>query len=295
MRKKLLIALCVFIGLGWALESLRPAYDTSAPNLTVWALSVGQGESILLREAGGKTVLFDGGPDDTVLGELSAALPFWDRHIDLMVLSHTHADHIVGLTDVLDRYDIGEIWTSGALQKSTQFSAWQDALRRYDKTPRTVFAGFSARLGTLDIRVLHPSRSMAGITPKDAHDATVVLHVAYGKESVLLTGDLNEAQESDVMAACPPPECSLASSVLQIPHHGSQSGLAPAFLAAVSPKVAFICVGIDNSYGHPGPNTLRKLALARIPYFRTDTDGRVRITLYDDRLEYERVRGSPPR
>ncbi|MBU6389782.1 MBL fold metallo-hydrolase, partial [Patescibacteria group bacterium] len=112
LLKKLSLTIGVVLLIGWSVLSVRPSYS-SVPALDVWMLNVGQGESVLLREPHDKKILFDGGPDETVLSQLGSILPVWDRKINLVILSHNHSDHIDGLISVLERYQISEVWLSG--------------------------------------------------------------------------------------------------------------------------------------------------------------------------------------
>ncbi|MBU6389655.1 hypothetical protein KGQ71_04030, partial [Patescibacteria group bacterium] len=140
----------------------------------------------------------------------------------------------------------------------------------------------SAQFGDIRLQIYHPTKSLVGATPKNAHDADLVVRASYGKESILLAGDLGEEHEQEMLAACPPPDCSLQSDILQVPHHGSNTGLSPPFLSAVQPSVALIPVGAGNTFGHPGTLTLQKLAEARIPVYRTDQQGQIHLVLYPD-------------
>ncbi len=277
---------------GWNI--LHTKYQVT-PALDVWALSVGQGESVFLHEASGQKILFDGGPNSDVLSELSSIMPFWDHTLDLIIVSHNHADHLDGMIAVLDHYTVREAWISGAIQDSDDYRTWRRELKEKNIPTKIMYAGQTEQFGTIQIQTIHPINSEEGITPKDQHEATIVTKITYQKNSILLTGDLDENQETDIMTHCRAPTCSLQSDILQIPHHGSKTGLLPAFLSAVNPKVAFISVGQHNLYHHPAPTTTKKLDTAHIAFFRTDLDGQVHFVLFGDHISYEKVAGSTPR
>ena len=281
----------------WLTALLWPSYSRR-PALDVWMLDVGQGESMLLREPGGQLLLYDGGPNDLVLSRLGNLLPPWQRHIDLVILSHTHVDHIRGLIDVLDRYRVGQVWVSGAFQRDGDYYAFTDAVAK-SKTPvKTVWFNqktcgltpetcpAASRFGKATIQIYHPLEDMQGMSPHDAHDATVSAMVRLNEQSVFLTGDLNEGHERDMLSACKPPFCSLQAGILQVPHHGSTSGLLPAFLAAVKPNEAWISVGQPNPYHHPRQEIIDRLKQADVPTYRTDRDGTIHRVLAS-------ARGSP--
>lgn len=275
--KKLGIFLLSSIFFAWSWHTLLPHYS-HVPAMEAWMLNVGQGESVLLREPSGKKLLFDGGPDDSVLKELGAVLPPWDRKLDLVILSHPHSDHIRGLISVLERYNVTEVWTSGAHYKSAEYRAWQEQLKVHQLQPRTVFAPFRQSFGTVSLQVYHPLLNMEGQDPSQAHDATVSVKASFGTQDIFLTGDLNEEHETEMVSHCQPPTCTLEAEILQIPHHGSATGLIPPFLAAIHPQAALIPVGTDNKFKHPRPNILQELQSAKVPIYRTDQNGRLHIT-----------------
>jgi len=261
----------------WSLAALLPRYDSDA--LDIWMLDVGQGESVFVHEPGGKTLLFDGGPDDSVLTQLGAVMPPWDRRIDLVILSHDHADHVDGLISVLQRFQVGELWISGATYDTSDFATFLHEAQD-DRIP-TVHQHFHPdpiSFGRANLQVYHPPTDMTGQDPAEAHDATLSVKVSYGESSLFLTGDLNEGHERDMLNQCQAP-CSLAATVLQVPHHGSGSGLLPEFLAAVHPQNTLIPVGAHNRYHHPAPSTVDKLKAAGIPTYRTDQNGRIKVIL----------------
>ncbi|MEI6477474.1 MAG: MBL fold metallo-hydrolase [bacterium] len=297
ITKLSLLFFCIFCAVVWTFASLRPHY-AAAPALDAWVLDVGQGESVLIHEPSGKKILYDGGPDDSVLTQLGDVVPAWDRSIDLVILSHNHSDHLRGLITVLQRYTVKEIWVSGALYATADFRAFQKEISQHQVPVQTRFfkaadcvAGTpcppTTVFGQLTLQVYHPLTDMTGSLPGDQHDATVSVKVSFHGESLFLIGDLNETHEKQMLETCPPPDCTLSATVLQTPHHGSATGLSPPFLAAVAPQVAVIPVGLKNSYGHPAPSTIAKLAAAHIPTYRTDTQGRIHLVLYGDHFTVE--------
>lgn len=285
----------------WSLNALIPHF-TPKPALEMWMLNVGQGESVLLREPQGHTILYDGGPTDAVLSEIGSLLPIWTRSIDLIILSHNHTDHLRGIISVLQRYTVKQLWWSGALDTTPDYKAFIQTMATRHVTPQLrywpacqipgcVSTPPTYFLGALTLSVFHPLQNMSGVLPKDQHDATLSVKVSYKQQSIFLAGDLHEGHEADILEHCHPPTCSLKTTILQVPHHGSSTGLLPEFLAALNPQVALIPVGLDNSYGHPAGSTLQKLAFAHIPTYRTDLQGRIHVVLYGNRYTVETTRG----
>lgn len=270
------ITICVLL-----LSALNYARAGKLDSLTLWMLDVGQGESVLVRTAEHKTILFDGGPDDAVLAELGSVLPTWQKHIDLVILSHPHADHITGLISVIDRYEVGEVWTSGAQYSSANVDAFHSILQKIKLVPHFVNSTTLSSLGDTTLQVIHPPPGLSGTSPAQPHDATISVMISERGHKIFLTGDLNTEHENQIVRDCPPRECSIQANVLQIPHHGSLTGLEPSFLSATSPNVSLIPVGIKNFFHHPRQEILSRLRDADIPIFRTDIDGRITVVFID--------------
>ena len=287
MRKAIisvLICLCT-VWIGW---SLVPHFQDNA--VQAWLLDVGQGESALVHEPGNKLLLFDGGPDDSVLSQLGGVLPPWWRHIDLLVLSHNHNDHISGLTAVLQRYQVDEVWTSDASYSTPEKALFDTLITEHHITKKVMYADFAhckavracpavIQFGQATLQVYHPLEPMTGQQPKDQHDATLSIRVTYASHSLFLTGDLQERHEATMLNECRQPWCSMKSDVLQVPHHGSGTGLSLPFLDAVRPSYAVIPVGSNNKFHHPSPKTLARLGTKGIATYRTDTNGRISIII----------------
>lgn len=281
--KKLTAIIGIIVALFWTGYALWP-HTNSAALLEAWVLDVGQGESVLVREPSGKTILFDGGPDDKVLSELGAALPAWEHHIDLVILSHPHVDHLRGLIAVLDRYTVDAIWSSGSTAASSEYQAWMTAVSEKHIPLSFHHAPERVSFGAITLTIEHPWEDMTGKQPAQAHDADLAVKLTSGPRTLFLTGDLNEEHEQEMLTKCQLP-CSLKSDVLQIPHHGSASGLTPEFLAATHPDAAVIPVGLANKFHHPREEILDRLKNAHIPVLRTDTGKRIHIVLLPEKID----------
>jgi competence protein ComEC len=231
----------------------------------VRALDIGQGDAFLV-EFDGKTLLVDGGPDPTrLLAELGASLPPWKRRIDVIALTHAHADHADGLIGVLERYEVGVAIEPIGLNPGTVATAWADRIARAHVPRRAVAAGMRIRIGDATLAVLAPDGDPRVDVP------SLVLRLERGAFSMLFMGDATEQAQADLLLS----RESLAARVYVPPHHGAASAYALPLVDAVRPTVAVISVGAQNRYGHPTPETLA--ALGRIPTYRTDRDGTVEL------------------
>lgn len=264
-KPRTLLALAAAVVLAWL--GLRGLPDG---RLHVWFLDVGQGDAILIEAPDGRQILVDGGPSPAALGdELGAVLPFWDRSLDLLVLTHPDADHLTGLLPLFERYRIGGVVHSlGA--SGAAAGTWQYLLDQHGIVPYAAARGARLEVGPVLLTVLNPAAG-AGIAGGDNNDASVVLRLDYGPTSILLTGDAEEAAETAMMAAGLP----LDADILKVGHHGSGGGTSAAFLARVKPQLAIIPVGADNRFGHPAPDLLDRLASMTV--LRTDQRGRIEV------------------
>ena len=226
--------------------------------LQVVFADVGNGDSVLIISPSGRQVLVDGGPeaqDATRL--LGGTLPFWDRSLDVVVLTHGHADHISGLLEVLRRYDVGHIVEREAGHTTPDYMSWRQAVENEGAVVTQARAGQSINLGDgATIEVLHPPETLMSGTNSDLNNASIVLRVVYGDVSFLLTGDIFVDAEREMLSS----GVDVRSTVLKVPHHGSRTSSSPEFVEQVGPSVAVISVGADNRFGHPHAETLDVLA-----------------------------------
>lgn len=248
-------------------------YWESRQDLHVTFFDIGQGDATFIETPNGNQILIDGGPNSAILAKLGRLMPFWDRSIDLLILTHPHADHLDGLLEVFRRYDVAAVLESGVEHSIPEYQEWRAAIGE-KKTPRVV-----ARLGQkieagsgVILGVMSPFESFVGQSPKNIHDAAVVTRLGYGSTSMLFMGDAEKGVEFRLLADA---SALLGSDILKVGHHGSKTSSSEEFLAAVSPEVAVISAGRRNRYGHPHQEVLDRLRDFGIAVLRTDTDGDV--------------------
>jgi len=241
-------------------------------------LDVGQGDSILIESPSGHQILVDGGPSPVaVTFALGKRLPFWDRSLDLVVLTHPQDDHLAGLIGVLERYQVGLLLDSGEECASEACQRLWELVEAKEIPCRKAEAGMQMGLGDgVRVEVFHPARELLRGTGSDVNNNSVVLRVTMGRASLLLTGDIGEEGERALLASGKP----LGSLVLKAPHHGSATSLTPPFLREVSPQLVIIPVG-ENNFGHPSPETLAKLS--GLATMRTDEEGTIEVVTDGER------------
>lgn len=244
-------------------------------HLDVYFLDVGQGDAIFIQSANGNQVLIDGGPDAKVITELSKVMPFNDRSIDLVILTHPDADHINGLIEVLKRYQVGQILENPIEHDSPAYAAWNEL--KIKSRIANAQSGQTVDIGSgAAIIVLYP---FADSEPKaKSNNNSIIGKLVYGELSLLLTGDIEAQVERELVAR----NADIDSDLLKIPHHGSKTSSTDEFLKAVTPEAAFIQVGKDNRYGHPHPTVTQRLEKLGVKYYRTDMDGMVQLFLSQD-------------
>ncbi|OGF30558.1 hypothetical protein A3H09_02475 [Candidatus Falkowbacteria bacterium RIFCSPLOWO2_12_FULL_45_13] len=245
------------------------------PNqLEIDFLDVGQGDAILIKTPAGQNILVDGGPDKTVIKRLSQNLPWWDKRIDLMVLTHPHDDHVTGLNDVLKRYQVKKVLYTGATHNAPNYLAWL-RLVRDKKVPLTIID----KEQTIDLgqgvrlEILYPNQSLAGQTLADLNQSSIVARLAYGRNKFLLTGDAGEEAEKKLIDS----GADLKADVLKVGHHGSEYSTTLGFLEKIKPALAVIEVGRDNQFGHPNLRIIKRLERGGARIYRTDENGTIHL------------------
>jgi len=236
--------------------------------LEVHFFDVGQGDSIFIETAQGQQVLIDGGPNAVVLEKLGQQMDFWDRYLDLVVLTHPDADHLTGLLEVVKNFEIGLVLVSGVAKDNQLFNNWQVLLEEKEITVKTALAGQKIELGQgIYLEVLWPNKANLGVL-EEVNNYSVVLKLDYQEAEFLLTGDIEKSTELALVNE------DIQADVLKVAHHGSRGSTNPLFLDKVNPQVAVICVG-ENSYGHPHPDVLERLVGLKV--LRTDLDDDISI------------------
>lgn len=248
------------------------AKPQASADLKVYFFDVGQGDSEYIKLSDGSDILIDGGPDDKVLAELGRAMNFGDREINLVVLSHPHADHLTGLIEVLERYEVDEIWESGVEYPSATYDEWKKAVREKNIPDKKVIAGDEKNIGSLNFKVLYPLSSLENKTIDNLNNASVVNRLDYDKFSAIFLGDAEKPVQAQIAAQMQP------ATVIKMAHHGSENGTWEDFLKVVRPAIAVIEVGKDNKYGHPAASTINLLKNLAIRIYRTDQNGTVEIS-----------------
>ncbi|PIR93799.1 hypothetical protein COT97_04550 [Candidatus Falkowbacteria bacterium CG10_big_fil_rev_8_21_14_0_10_39_11] len=255
------------------LQNISPTVE-GEKLLSVSFLDVGQGDSIYIKTPDQTDILIDGGPDNKVLSELGETMDFWDHQIDIMILTHPHADHIVGLIEVLKRYEVQSVYYTGVIYPSREYVIWLSLIEEQDIPLFVVTKEFELRLADkTELDFLYPNRDITHERFEEVNNSSIVTKLIYDQTSFLFTGDAEKEVEAELIER----DINLQATVLKLGHHGSNSSSSEAFLQAVNPKLAIIQVGTNNSFGHPHLITLKRLERIGMPILRNDFEGTIKL------------------
>ena len=251
--------------------------------LRVSFLDVGEGDAILVQK-GNTQLLIDGGPSPQAITlALSRQMPFWDRSIEAVVLTHPHQDHLAGLVEVLKRYKVETVVYAPLVYSSPTYEEWLNLI------DINVIAGVPARNGlqltmgenTL-IKFLSPPSALLAGTQSDIDNNSVVVLLQEGGVKFLLTGYIMRDAEWELVRN----RADLSCTVMKAPHHGSDTSGTLEFLAVASPQIAVISCGADNKFGHPDAEIIDRLEerIGEENIYRTDIHGTIEFTTDGERL-----------
>jgi competence protein ComEC len=277
-RFGVILALLALIVLGAENFSAAKRHTT----LRYWLFDVGQGDAMMLETPQGDQVLIDGGPDDSITQELSHVMSLNDKDIDLVIVSHNHADHLTGIVEVLKRYTVHKIWISGAIHTTDTYRKFLEEIKKNQIPTEIVKAGTKVTFHDLAGIVLFPFEKQTGKLPDNQHDANIVTYWQFGQQSILAMGDAGIEHEQQLLAR----GLLRRVTILKVGHHGSATSTSAQLLAKTLPKIAVIQVGAHNRYGHPAPATLKRLTDLKIPILRTDQLGTIRFDITFDNFTY---------
>ena len=245
--------------------------------VSIYFLDVGQGDASVIISSSGYVAMIDSGPNEKLILNHLKNLDI--SHIDLLIATHAHADHITGMDKIIAKYKPRAFMDPGISHTSLTYIRMINAIEKYDvkyyqSTARKI------QLGLMDFSVL-PSASPK-IYVSELNNNSVVIKLEYKNFSCLFTGDIERVRENQLVKIS---SSNLESDIIKIPHHGSSTSSTQAFIKKVNPKVAIISCGQNNRYGHPNIKTLERLEKNGIDIYRNDTNGTILINT--DGYNYE--------
>jgi len=245
--------------------------------LHIVVCNVGQGDAIFIMTPDNSDILIDGGPGKKVLDCLSRNMPFWDRSLDAVILTHPDADHAAGLIDVIDRYRVNTYYRSGADSNTQIYALLTSKIADKKLSAKNLSSGNNLKDSSgVNIEILSPRLNEVEKIDQNSADShlnalSVVALLTFGNFSALFTGDAEEEVLDRIIS-----DAGLLS-VLKVPHHGSKGGISEDFLIRTQPDIAVISAGKNNRFGHPAKEILDFLKKHGIKTLRTDLEGEVKI------------------
>jgi len=235
-------------------------------------LAIGQGDSILITIPGPYRILVDGGPDQNVLSELGEVMPFMDRTIDLVILTHPHADHVDGLVQVLRRYRVRAVLMTGMTYNDSSYEAFLNEIQDQNIPFFIASASQDFEFGHATFDLLFPYTSLAGTSMENINNSSIVFRLEACGHSALFQGDAELEVEKSLLSH----GIDISAELIKAGHHGSRTASSLDFLEAVDPDLMVIQFGEENSFGHPHSETLETLEALDIAMQSTEKE-RVRV------------------
>ncbi len=256
-------------------EKTEPVINIEGGNLQIYFLDVGQADSILIKDKD-KNMLVDAGnnEDGELLVNYFKSLGI--EKFDYVIGTHPHEDHIGGMDDIINNFEIGRYYMPDAITTTATFESVLDALQNKNLTFDVPEENEVISLNDATIKFLY-----SGQNTSDLNNTSIVFKLTYGNKKILFTGDATSSTEKKLL------DKDLKSDVLKIGHHGSQYSSTEEFLDTVNPNYAIISVGKNNTYKHPRQETLDKLNERNIKTYRTDEDGTIILSTDGNEIKFK--------
>ncbi|MCD4705370.1 MBL fold metallo-hydrolase [bacterium] len=272
-KTKILISILIIV-----LLSFYYIYEDSSNFLRVCFFDVGQGDSILIKSPKGKNILIDGGPSADLIQKLGNKHSYQNHQIDILILTHAHADHYFGLIEVIKRYNIKLVLWSGIDAHNSSYLHFKKLIENLN-TKIAILGQEYLIEKNLKIKILYPLHYLEeGDT--DLNNTSISLILSHQNIDFFLAGDLTCEGEEEIIKQ----NINIKSEIFKANHHGSRWSNCNYFLDKVKPELAIIQSGIDNSFGHPHQETLDRLEERNIEILRNDELGN--IWIYSDGGKY---------
>lgn len=249
---------------GWFHSDSNENTPSPTGNLQVHFIDVGQGDAILI-DCGTTEILIDAGEKSP--GVTAYLKKYVDGHLEAIVATHPHADHIGGLIDVLDEYTVDAVWTGGDASTSKTYTDFMNKSVAEGATISVARRGDVITVGALTFNVLNPPNTLFD----DFNDNSIVLLLRDGSVDFLFTGDAEIAAEDSMISAGVLNDI----DILKVGHHGSRTASSLPFLAVTRPEVAIYMAGAGNSYGHPHNESITALTGIGAKIYGTDNYGTI--------------------
>ena len=245
--------------------------------LQIWFLDVGQADSILIQN-GDTNMLIDAGNNEDGKKLVSYFQSLGIESFQYVIGTHAHEDHIGGMDDIIDNFNIDTFYMPDAITTTATFESVLDSLEAKNIAFQTPTVDSTFELGDATIDVLY-----VGTDDTDLNNTSIVLKLTYGNTSILFMGDAEKEVETIIEKK------DISADVLKVGHHGSNTSSSKTFLEKVNPSYAIISVGTGNNYGHPSNTTIQNLENQNIQIYRTDENGTIIMTSDGTNITFQTI------
>jgi competence protein ComEC len=279
IRRKWAVAISILLALTLMVVisgcGKTPENPGKIDHLVVDVMNIGQGDAILIRSAG-QVTLVDTGDVPARDRLVSFIKKQGITVIDILILTHPHADHIGGAAAILDNFTVKKVYDSGQITTSPLYRNYLTTIQKKNIPFAVLTAGQRLDIGGgATLSVFAPDSPFISGTESDLNNNSVVTKLSFGDFSMLLAGDAELEEENRILGRF---GNELKSQVLKSGHHGSRTSSSLPFLKAVNPEAVIISAGVSNEYHHPHPSTMKKYESLGLKVYRTDRDGTVTVT-----------------
>jgi len=282
ITKKIIIILGLLLGLIYVLYNYY--YYQKNNNLEVSFIDVGQGDAIFIKTPEKHQIIIDFGSSQGI-NDLNKKIPWWNKKIDLVIITHPHDDHIIGLIQIIKTYKIKNIIYTGIIFDSPAYLELIEEINKKNISLLIPQKDQSIKLGeNCRLDILFPWESFFNKEIENLNNSSIISQLDCKNSKFLFMGDAEIEIENEILKK----ELNIKSDVLKIGHHGSITSSQQEFLEKVDPKIAVIMVGKNNKFNHPSLRILKRLEKLKIKTFRTDLDGTITI-ISDGKNIYEKT------
>ncbi|MES2436489.1 MAG: MBL fold metallo-hydrolase [Patescibacteria group bacterium] len=248
--------------------------ERNSGEVTVSFLNIGQGDAIYIQSPTGNQIMIDGGPPHAVLGELRKVIPFYDRSLDMLLVTNPDTDHYAGFIDVLKGYDVKYVAEPGTYSPSQTYKVFKEEVAHEHASTTLLKRNMIIHLGGgADLHILYPDKD---VSKETTNDGSVLAKLVYKNNEIMFTGDAPKSSEEYLVSLNPH---DLKSDVLKVGHHGSKTSSSEKFVEAINPRFAIISAGEKNRYGHPHSETTDVFKKLGVPVFGTYEHGMITLKL----------------
>jgi len=252
------------------------AYFSIRPDNTLKVIffDVGQGDSALIETPDRNKIIIDGGPDNSVLAKIGRYFSFFDKAVNVLIITHPDSDHLAGAVEIAKNYNVGLIIVNGKACASSLCGEFEKITKQKNIKVVEAVRGQEIDLGHgAKIDILMPdNQAVIGTNREGDNNSSIISLLSFGKDSFLFTGDAEIKEEQALIDNFP----GLKAEVLKVGHHGSKNSSTQSLLERIKPKFSVISVGAKNRYGHPTAETLERLRQVGSEILRTDISGDVK-------------------